>query len=236
MTARGRLTWVTAVQPLGLELLVVMIPPPLWRKHADPALSEHRTELGGKYCAHGRGVGVGHRPNCAYSRGVCVGHCPDCAHGRRVGVHCSKRAQCKMRREIPLWSPRRIPHILNVHSEKDSTHSQDTAAPLAHKVPLHLEQQNAVTLVKCRYNSRPKEMSSENVSSAQGSLSMIAHTAKQLTLVLTRRGRQDPMPSSTHLAAARSAMWPQHVQDVGTECVHVPLALLALASQPRPPS
>ena len=153
----------------------------------------------------------------------------------------SKHEGCKhgplcARREIPLWSPRRIPHILNVHSEKDSTHSQDTAAPLAHKVPLHLEQQNAVTLVKCRYNSRPKEMSSENVSSAQGSLSMIAHTAKQLTLVPTRRGRQDPMPSSTHLAAARSAMWPQHVQDVGTECVHVALALLALAFQPRPPS
>eukprot|EP00964_Phaeocystis_antarctica_P103655 scaffold68906_cov63-Phaeocystis_antarctica.AAC.2 len=46
---------------------------------------------------------------------------------------------------------------------------------------------------------------------------MIAHTTKQLTLATPRRDQQDPMPSPNERATARSAMWPEHVQEVGTE-------------------
>eukprot|EP00964_Phaeocystis_antarctica_P016620 scaffold9148_cov59-Phaeocystis_antarctica.AAC.8 len=62
---------------------------------------------------------------------------------------------------------------------------------------------------------------------------MTAPTTKQLTFATKGRFRQDPSSQPT----ARPAMWPQHVQDVGTErpCLcHCPLGLASLLATSPP--
>ena len=65
------------------------------------------------------------------------------------------------------------------------------------------------------------------------SFTMTAPTTKQLTFATKGRFRQDPSSQPT----ARPAMWPQHVQDVGTErpCMcHCPLGLASLLATSPP--
>ena len=94
-------------------------------------------------------------------------------------------------------------------------------------------------LPSARLDADPRSLSSfagsRRLPTPSVSFTMTAPTTKQLTFATTRRFRKDPMAQPT--AAARPAMWPQHVQDVGTErpCLcHWPLGLASLLATSPP--
>jgi len=83
------------------------------------------------------------------------------------------------------------------------------------------------------HRSNPPSISRSPPSSARPLIAMTAHTTKQLALATTTRDQQDPMPSSTERATRRSAMWSQHVQDVGACMCHWALPPTGPSLAPR---
>ena len=132
-----------------------------------------------------------------------------------------------------LTNPRDFPRAATTQRNKPTVSSYSN--PLLLFVFAVLSKASCCRNPSCKHEHRsnPPSISRSPPSSARPLIAMTAHTTKQLALATTTRDQQDPMPSSTERATRRSAMWSQHVQDVGACMCHWALPPTGPSLAPR---